>query len=316
MSTMVKRMGLVATVGLLLGTLLAPSPAAARSRPDVIELPSGFRPEGIASSGNRLFVGSIPTGDIFVADRRSGAGRLFVDAPDGRAAIGLEVDRRHNWLWVAGGPTGSVYVYDLRTGGDVAQLTMPVPGGAAGTFINDVQVLGDAAYATDSLNAVVYRIPVTRRGRVGPAQAVELGGDWQQVAGFNANGIVSAPGGRTLLIINSTTGVLYRVEPGTGEATAVTVEGAPNGSGTLPAGDGMFRQGNRLWVVQNRLNQVVEIELERRARAAEVDEILTDPDLDVPTTITGSGGDLYTVNARFGVPDPDTAAYQIVRLDD
>jgi hypothetical protein len=43
---------------------------------------------------------------------------------------------------------------------------------------------------------------------------------------------------------------------------------------------------------------------------------LTDPDLDVPTTITSTAGHLYAVNARFGTADPATARYDIVRLAD
>jgi hypothetical protein len=41
---------------------------------------------------------------------------------------------------------------------------------------------------------------------------------------------------------------------------------------------------------------------------------LSDPDFSVPTTIDDFGRRLYAVNARFGVPDPDTAAYQVVQL--
>jgi len=42
---------------------------------------------------------------------------------------------------------------------------------------------------------------------------------------------------------------------------------------------------------------------------------LTDPDLDVPTTIASTAGHLYAVNARFGTADPATARYDIVRVD-
>jgi hypothetical protein len=42
---------------------------------------------------------------------------------------------------------------------------------------------------------------------------------------------------------------------------------------------------------------------------------LTDPDFDVPTTLTFTAGSLYTVNARFGIPDPDTARYDVVRVN-
>jgi hypothetical protein len=41
---------------------------------------------------------------------------------------------------------------------------------------------------------------------------------------------------------------------------------------------------------------------------------LSDPDVSGPTTIDDFGKRLYAVNARFGVPSPDTAAYQVVQL--
>lgn len=41
---------------------------------------------------------------------------------------------------------------------------------------------------------------------------------------------------------------------------------------------------------------------------------ITDPDLDVPTTIAEFGRRLYAVNARFGTPNPDTATYSVVQL--
>lgn len=305
---------LLAAALLVLGVAAAAPAVAGASeggQPDVIALPNGWRPEGVASQGRWLYAGSIPTGDIWRADRTTGQGSVFIDAPTGRAAIGLEVDEARGWLWVAGGGSGKVFVYDLKTGADVATLTMPVPGAA--TFINDIQVNRDAAWVTDSANAVLYRVPLARHAIAGPAARVPLGGAWKQVAGTNANGIVDTPDGKALLMVNTTSGVLYRVGFD-GVAEAVTVEGAPNGLGTLPNGDGMYRRGDTMWVVQNRLNRVVQVDLGHDGRQAEVEQVLTDSRLDVPATVTVSGGSAYAVNARFGVPGPDTAAYSIIRL--
>ena len=41
---------------------------------------------------------------------------------------------------------------------------------------------------------------------------------------------------------------------------------------------------------------------------------LSDTDFSVPTTIDDLGKRLYVVNARFGVPEPENAAYQVVQL--
>jgi sugar lactone lactonase YvrE len=81
--------------------------------PDVISLPVGFRPEGIAISGTSLYAGSIPTGRVFRADITTGQGQVIVDPPAGRSAIGMKVDGRGR-LFVAGGATGQAYVYGIR----------------------------------------------------------------------------------------------------------------------------------------------------------------------------------------------------------
>ena len=98
--------------------------AGVQSFPEVIPLPDGFQPEGIAISGRTFYVGSIPTGAIYRGDLRSGRGSVLVRGGEGRAAIGVDIDRRrlfdHGRLFVAGGPTGKAFVYDARTGSGVA----------------------------------------------------------------------------------------------------------------------------------------------------------------------------------------------------
>jgi hypothetical protein len=42
--------------------------------------------------------------------------------------------------------------------------------------------------------------------------------------------------------------------------------------------------------------------------------VITDPALDVPTTIAPSGSRLYVVNARFDTPVTPTTTYAIVEL--
>ena len=84
---------------------------------DVIQLPAGFQPEGVAISGTKLYTGSIPTGRIFKADITTGQGQVLVDPGAGRNSIGMKVDSRGR-LFVAGGQTGKAYVYDAETGAD------------------------------------------------------------------------------------------------------------------------------------------------------------------------------------------------------
>lgn len=272
--------------------------------PETIRLPDGFRPEGIAISGRTFYVGSIPTGAIVRGDLRTGRSRVLVPgATTGKAAIGIEVHGGR--LYVAGGPTGKAFVYDARTGAAVAthQLTT-----AASTFINDVAILNNAAWLTDSLNQVVYRVELRRTGRPGPeVQAIPLTGAIQYIAGFNANGIVAAPGGR-LIIVQSNTGKLFTVTQG-GLTREIALGGA-----TVVNGDGLLLQGRTLYVVQNRDNKIAKVALDGRITSGRIVRYLTDPDLDVPTTIDDHGKRLYAVNGRFTTPPTPTTRYDIVQL--
>ncbi len=111
------RIGLATVIATVIAVVLGAAPALAGPFPDSVPLPDDFAPEGIAvGAGSTFYVGSLTTGDIYRGDLRSAAGGVFIDAPPGRAAVGLKADQAHRLLFVAGGATGAAYVYDLRSG--------------------------------------------------------------------------------------------------------------------------------------------------------------------------------------------------------
>ena len=293
------------------GVALVPATAGAATFPDTIRLPDGWQPEGIAAGrGTSLYVGSIPTGAVWKGDARTGQGDVLVPGrPGERSAIGIKVDRR-NRLFVAGGATGKAFVYDARTGADLASYQLATPGAA--TFVNDVVVTDTAAWFTDSSAAQLYKLPLGRHGRLPAQDAVRtlpLTGDFQLGASPNLNGIVAARGGRTLLSVQTSTGLLFRINPRTGVTREVDLGGA-----TLENGDGMLLAGRVLFVVQNRSNQIAVVVLSKSLDRGRVVSAITDDDFDVPTTIAFQAGHLYAVNARFGTTDPQPARYDIVRV--
>jgi sugar lactone lactonase YvrE len=292
----------------LAASMIAAAPA--QPFPDVLPLPDGFQPEGIAiGTGTTFYVGSIPTGDIYRGDLRTGEGEVFIDAPAGRQAIGLKYDERTGLLFVAGGATCDAYVYDAATGETVAEIQLTT--GAC--FINDVVVTRDAVYFTNSFQPVLYRIALENNGEL-PAdpevEEISLGDDYVFTPGaFNANGIAATPNGKTLIIVNSVDGVLYNVDPETETATPIDLGGA-----AVPNGDGILLQGKTLYVVQNRLNQIAVIELDPSLTEGTIVDTITSSLFRVPTTIARFGNDLYAVNARFGTTGPDVE-YEVVRVE-
>jgi sugar lactone lactonase YvrE len=288
--------------------VLVPATAGAGTFPDTIRLPDGFQPEGIAAGrGTSLYVGSIPTGAVWKGDARTGRGAVLVPGREGRAAIGIKVDRR-NRIFVAGGPTGMAFVYDAKTGADLASYRLT----SLTTFVNDVVVTRRAAYFTDSLNQQLYVVPLGRHGRLPRQEAVRtlpLTGDLKYVEGFNLNGIAATRDGRALLAVQSNTGLLFKINPRTGATRLVDLGGA-----SLTNGDGLLLGGRVLFVVRNRLNKIAVVKLSRSLHRGRLVATLTDPDFDVPTTIAFQAGRLYAVNARFGTPPTPETRYDIVRV--
>ena len=284
--------------------------APLKAFPNVIRLPNGFQPEGIASGkGTTFYVGSIPTGAIYRGDLRTGKGDVLVPAQEGRAAIGLKYDERTGLLFVAGGPTGFAYIYNGQTGENVDEIQLTT--GPA--FINDVVVTNEAAYFTNSMQPVLYRVPLRNNGKLPGNPRVEelpLTGDYVFTPdAFNANGIAATPNGDTLIIVNSVDGLLYNVDPKTGEATLIDL-----GGDTVPDGDGILLQGRTLYVVQNQLNQIAVVNLRADFTKGTIVDTITDSDFRVPTTIARFGDSLYAVNARFGTPPTPDTKYEVVRV--
>jgi hypothetical protein len=278
-------------------------PAAAHAPPQpTIALPDEFRPEGIASGpGSSFYVGSIPLGAVYRGDFRTGAGSVLVPPHPGRNHVGMKVDRRGKRLFVAGGASKGIYVYDARSGADVAAFALPDAG-----FVNDVVLTRRAAWFTDSQVQQLYRVDRGRHGEVGEPVRVPIRGDLQYVPGFNANGIEALPDGRTLIVVQSGTGRLFRIDTRTGASREIALD-VP-----VTNGDGLLLRGRTLLVVQNRDNKVAVVKLRHGLRRGTVTAYLTSPYFDVPTTLASFRGFVYAVNARFDRPDESDA--DVVRV--
>ena len=272
--------------------------------PKRIDLPNGILPEGIATAGNHFYAGSRANGAVYSGDLRTGEGAFLVPGQAGRVATGLKVDRGR--LFVSGANTGNAYVYDAKTGVELASYAFST----ADSFINDVVVTKDAAWFTDSLKPVLYRVALGPGGEPGSFTTVPLTGAFEQVEGFNVNGIDATPNGKTLVIVQSATGKLFTVTTAGVTSEIVLADGE-----SVPNGDGILLDGKVLYVVQNRLNVVAKIKLAASGETGRVLERKSDPGFDVPTTIAERGRFLFAVNARFTTPPTPDTPYWITRID-
>ncbi|HEU4667410.1 MAG TPA: hypothetical protein VFS79_07085 [Arthrobacter sp.] len=295
--------GLLALIALIAPTAV-PATASPPSGDGVILLEGATATEGIAAGeGTTFYAGDRLTGDIYRGDIRDDTAGLFIDAPEGRVAIGMKVDVTHDLLFVAGGGTGDAYVYSTETGETVAVVQLT---GNQDTFINDVTLTKDGAWFTNSFAAELYFLPVDKDGRLGDVETVALTGPaadpW---SGFGPNGIAAVNGGKTLILAHSAFGALFTVDPegvepdGGDSETAATarIEGID-----VPNVDGILVQGRQLWAVQNQKNQISRIKLSNDLSSGVIRDVITSPDFNVPTTIAKFGNTLAAVNAKFGQP--------------
>jgi sugar lactone lactonase YvrE len=312
MSVMIRsilRLLAVALLGLALGAPLTGT-AQARPFPDRIALPNGFQPEGITIDRHATaYLGSLADGDIIAVSLRNGKRRLISEGLGPNfPSVGLKIDNRGR-LFVAGGPSGTGRVIDVRTGKIIRNYQFAT----APTFINDVVLTRHYAWFTDSQRPQLYGVPLGRGGKPGRQAnlvTLPLTGDWDQESGFNANGIAETPNRKALLVVNSATSLLFRVNPRTGEATQVDLGGT-----LLTAGDGLLVRGRTLYAVQNQLNQVAVIKLNTSGTRGQLVDTLTSKGFDIPTTVAAFGKSLYLPNARFNTPPTPNTPYWITRID-
>jgi sugar lactone lactonase YvrE len=298
-------LGLLGAVGLVTVTGVI-APAVAAPATNVIVLPGATSAEGIAvGRGSTFYAGDLFGGDIFRGDLQRGTVELFIDTPPGQMSVGLKVDDASGLLFVAGGFSGQGFVYDALTGASVATYQFGAPGQS---IINDVVVTQAGAWFTDSANASLYFVPIGPGGTLGAFSVLTVTGPAADTSGeFNLNGIAATPDGRTLIVAHSTTEELYTVDPVTGESTIL----AP-----IPGPDGILYEAGRLWVAQPFLNQVSRLRLSPDLTSGVVEETITSPLFQTPTTVAIHGNRLAAANAKFDTGLPPTAdEYEIVIVD-
>ena len=133
-------------------------------------------------------------------------------------------------------------------------------------------------------------------------------GDLVYATGNNANGIAETPDGKALIVVQSNTGRLFKVSY-SGKSQEIDLGGQD-----VLNGDGLWLRGSTLYVVQNRLNVIARIELNKHGTKGTVVSRTGNPDFDVPTTIAEYGGYFYLPNARFTTPATPDTTYTAVRV--
>jgi sugar lactone lactonase YvrE len=294
--------GAVGVIGLVAGAT-ASVPAHSASASDVIVLPGASSAEGVAvGRGATFYAGELFGGDIFRGNLRRGTVERLVDAPAGQMAVGMKVDDASGLLFVAGGSSGQARVYDALTGALVATYEFGTPDQS---FVNDVVITADGAWFTDSARPTLYAVPIGPTGLPGPSSSLALTGPAADATGeFNLNGIAATSDGQTLIVGHSSNGALYTVDPATGASDALA---------NVPGPDGLLYAAGRLWVAQPDQNTVTRLRIHPDLTGADIEEVISRPVFQTPTTVAIHGSSLAVVNAKFDTGFPPTAdRYEVI----
>lgn len=292
----------------LLATVALPAAAPAVRAQQATPVPSGATvfelpgdnvfPEGVAydPDTNSFFVGSTTDGTIFQGDLATGEVTTFASGGEVTSALGMKLDGNGH-LIVAGGGTGKVFVLDAASGELLATFSNGLGNGE--TLLNDVAIApnGDV-FITDSFHPTLYRIA---------AADIENGGDLEEFVQFegtafqygepgsiNANGIAIDASGRFAVVVQLSTGKLFRIGLDDGSVAEITINGE-----NVTFGDGLWLDGQVLYVVRNQLAVIARLQLDEGFTTADVIDSFTDPSLAFPTTIANVDGQLLVVNSQF-----------------
>jgi sugar lactone lactonase YvrE len=258
-------------------------------------------PESVTvdQSSGTFFVGSVKEGTIYKGKIARPSLEVFSPGgADGRS-IATGMFFANNRLVVVGRQTGLIFVYNTKNGRLISKLDNGLRTGQ--TFLNDTTFAPDgSAYVTDSINPVLYRVALTRTGQYELQEFLRFEGtpvtyvSAPGAEGINVNGIVATADGRYLIIGKRNENKLFRVDLKSREILPVNMP-----AGMLNTPDGLFLQGNTLYVTQNVPKSIAVVKLSSDFSQAELERTINHPTFAFPTSVARYKNRLLVVSSQF-----------------
>jgi Cu-Zn family superoxide dismutase len=312
---------MILLVAILSGPLaLAQGPAApAGTALERIPLaPTVTFPEGIAYDAARgaVYTASAADGTVARIDLKTKATEIVVKpgtlVPAGSTTfpgpLGMKLDSA-NRLWIAGGRTGKMFVVDTRSGKVLKEAQVPT---TPASLINDVVIVGTAAYFTDTFTPTLWRMEAHGDHLTDPVAFIDFKGTALQYgAGANLNGIAASPDGRSLIVVQMGKGLLFSID-----LTSKAVSAINTGGADLSGADGLVLDGQTLYVIRQTAVEIATVTLSADRKSATVASRFKDPALAWPATAVKVGNDLIVVNTQFNTREDKSTAlpFTLVRV--
>jgi hypothetical protein len=296
---------------------VAPLSAAAATgfRSHSLPDPAAF-PESIGADPHTgaFFTDSLIDGAVYRGTLEAPEASVFLPAgSDGRTNVaGVKVDDESR-IWLADAFKGRVLVYN-----ESGQLLHTfVLAGTGNPTVNDIAFSRGVAYVTDSSRPFLYRIDMKDAATPGTTQVepwLDVSGSVSYTTGegpfgVNLNGIVAAPDGRTLLAVQTNTGILFRIDVASGQISRVDVQGAE-----LLFGDGLLRDGSDLYIARNAANQILRMRLGPGWHSAGAVSTFTAAQLAFPTALAEIRGRLLVTNSQLNAGSTPTLPFNVLDL--
>lgn len=302
----------IAAIALLLvagcsETAEAPTPAEAESA--IITLPDEIEyPEGIAldEDGSHAFVTGTVTGQLARIDLSDGTSEVigtgFADAVAGAFPGTLGMKVHGDYIVMAGGRTAKMFIVDHATGELVATIGTDAPGEG---LINDVAIVGDTAYFTDTLRPVLWSLDLSAPFAEEATPWLEFGGTALEYGeGANLNGIVATPDGSGLIVGQMNKGLLFHIDAASRQVQPIDLSGE-----RVELVDGLvMSDAETLFVVRQGAQEIVTIALAPDYATGEVIQRSQPEGLVWPATAAVAGDRLIVVNTQFNTREDETTA--------
>ena len=256
-------------------------------------------PEGIAYSHKlkSFYVSSLHYGKIGKVDWK-GNYTTFIEDKEIISAIGILADEKRNLLYVAISDPGvsvktaaamkiaKLGVFDLTTGKKKFITNLDSFGSIKNLFANDIAVdKSGTIYVTNSATPVIHKVSQDGMG------SVFVSSDLWNKEGFILNGIVCNQEKNYLIVAQSNTGELYKVDIKTKKITKVITE-------PILGADGMVLHKNELIVISNSSKKIIKLtSTDNWATAKNEGEVISE--MTFPTTGTRVNGKYYILNAKL-----------------
>lgn len=304
-------------LGLALGGVAcgaASAPAASTPAPLGSTAPSSVAsasPASYALPGDRLFPESVAydrdTRDFYVGGLLDGAlvrgnaadaGKAQVVSPpgaDGRvSAAGMKIDRRKR-LWIAGGESRKLFVYQLPALAPVATFTVGSSDKGEKRVVNDMAITDDGeGYITDSSFPALYHVTSGDGAKLAIEEIAVDAAVVKYTGAYNLNGVVVTPDQRALILVQTSTGKVFRFERATRTFSAVDLAG-----GSVPAGDGLAIAGQDLLVACNATGSIARIRMADDFRSGKVTSNERNAALAFPTALAVDGDGVLVVSSQI-----------------